>query len=168
MKKYLFLLAVVASVFIFSCNQVPSMTATIDGVSTNFMFRQSNKVVIPEVGDGMVILATTGIDSTDGEYLVLLVRGADQGTYDLSTTLTNGKLQCEAIYRPNDTTHYVAKSGSITITSITSKKVSGTFNLTLTNKVLEADIINITNGKFDYLRYFEADIADLANIALDF
>lgn len=168
MKKYLFLFAVVASVFIFSCNQVPSMTATVDGVSKNFMFRQSNKVAIPEVGDGMVILATTGADSTDGEYLVLLVRGAEQGTYDLSVALSNGKLQCEALYRPNDSTYYVAKSGSITITSITSKKVSGTFNLTLYNKVLESDIISITNGKFDYLRYFKADIADLADIALDF
>jgi len=168
MKKYLFVLVVLSSVLFFSCQQLPTMTATVDGTAKNFIFRQTNKVTIPEVGDGMVIIATTNEDSTKGEYLAILVRGADQKTYDLSLTLANGKAQCAAIYRPNDTTNYFAKSGTITITSITSKKVSGTFSFVFANKVIETEIVNITNGNFEYLRYFNADLADIAELAFDF
>lgn len=168
MKKYFIAIIAIASIFVFGCQQLPTMTATVGGVSKNFMFRQTSKVVIPEVGDGMVILATTGIDSTDGEYMAIVIRGAEQKTYDLSVTLANGKTQCAAIYRPNDSTYYVAKSGSVTISSITSKKVSGSFSFEMVNKVIDTETFSVTNGKFEFLRYYEADIADLADIAIDF
>ena len=147
------------------------MTATIDGASKNFVFRTNNKVGITDGLEGMVIIGTTGADRESGEYLALLIRGADIGTYNLDIALTSSaKFQCEAIYRPkggNDTTVYKAKSGTIVITEIDKKRVSGTFSFELVNKVLDTDVMNVTNGKFEDLRYYSTSLQDIADTAFD-
>ncbi len=170
MKKitvFLALLSIVA-VFLFdSCKKedLPSMNASFDGTSKNFLFRTSTRGSIPSVGEGFMIIGTTGADVTDGEYLTLLIRGVDVRAYNLSTTIIEGKFECEAIYRPGgegDTTLgvYYGKDGSISITKIDeeNKKVSGSFSFTLYNKLVATDVISITNGKFENLKYINASI----------
>lgn len=170
MKKIniLFLFAVIISSALFTgCQKTPTMTASIDGASKNFLFRTTSKVGITDGLDGMIIVATTA----DEEYLALLVRGAEKGTYDLTVTLTSSaKFQCEAIYRPggaSDTTFYKGTSGSITISDIDKKHVSGSFDFQLKNSILDSDIINISSGQFTDLRYYSVALSDIAEAAFD-
>ncbi len=171
MKKFIFL-AVLASTVLFGCKKVPTMTATVDGTAKNFIFRSTSKVGITDGLDGMVIIATTGADQKDGEYLTMLIRGADLGEYSLDATLsTSAKFQCEAIYRPGgdgDSTIYKGKTGTITITKMDGKYISGTFNFSMWNSVLyDNDVKTVTNGKFENLRYFSASLQDIADTAFD-
>ena len=165
------LVLVLTSTLFMGCTYHPTMTASIDGASKNFIFRSSSKVGVMEGLDGMIIIGTTGADRENGEYLTLLIRGAELGTYNLNVTLsTSAKFQCEAIYRPgggNDTTVYKAKSGTITITKIDKKRVSGTYSFELINNVLDTDVLNVTNGKFEDLRYYSASLEDIADAAFD-
>lgn len=157
----------VSTVFLNSCNkdELPSMSSKINSTTKNFIFRATTKGDIEGIG-GFAIVGTTGTDLDDGEYLALLIRGIDVRTYDLTVTLSNNaKFECEAIYRPEvaegETSKvYVAKSGTITITKIDEdkKKVSGTFTLTLQNKLIAEDVVTITDGKFENLLYTNASI----------
>ena len=85
--------------------------------------------------------------------------------------LVDAKFQCEAIYRPggesDTTTIYKGKTGTITITEIDKKYVSGTFSFEMTNKLLDTDTKSITSGKFEDLRYFSASLSDIADAAFD-
>ncbi len=163
MKKLfslLFILGLILSLA--SCKEeLPSMSAKIDGVQKNFVFRSTTLGDVPGLGEGFLIIATTGSDSTHGEYLALLIRGADKGTYNLDAELTNGKFQCEALYRhsKDDSTTYIGKTGTITITDINKRKhkVSGTFNMTMVNKLLNSDQITISDGQFTNLLYMKID-----------
>jgi len=170
MKKYLvftLLIAMVGSfVFFSSCKKetLPSMSASFDGTSKNFIFRSTTRGTVPTVGEGFIIIGTT-IDSQTGNYLTLLTRGVAAGTYSLDVALSDGKYECEAIYRPGgsgDTTKvYVGKSGSITIAEVDeeNKTVSGTFSFTLVNKLLNTDVISVTNGTFENLKYINATLS---------
>lgn len=167
----LLVVLVLSSSLFLGCKKLPTMTASVDGTSKNFVFRSTSKVGISDGLDGMVIIGTTGADQKDGEYLTLLIRGADIGTYDLAVQLSSSaKFQCEAIYRPNgdgDSTIYKGKSGTITITKMDSKYISGTFSFEMVNKALDTDTKSVTNGKFEDLRYFSASLSDIADAAFD-
>jgi hypothetical protein len=167
MKKLSLLtfLAVLAMFFtITSCKQdLPSMSAKFDGTQKTFVFRQTTLGEVPAIGSGFIITGTTGADLSDGEYLTLLIRGTDEKSYDLNVALSNSKFQCEAIYRPGgdgDTSKvYAGKTGTITITEFDEKhkRISGTFTFNLVNKVLDTDIISVTEGKFENLNYIKID-----------
>jgi len=156
----------VSTMFLNSCKKedLPIMTAKINNVSKNFIFRSTTKGAIDAI-EGVMIVATTGTDLEDGEYLTLLIRGADVKAYNLAVSLVNAKFECEAIYRPEvaegETSKiYVGKTGNITITKIDEdkKKISGTFTMTLQNKLIADDVITITEGKFENLLYVNASI----------
>ncbi len=175
MKKFkiftLLLAVVISGSFFYGCDRdLPSMSAKIDGTDKNFIFRSSNKVTLPEVGEGMVIIGTTQA-KREGEYIAILIRGTEQKTYDLNVALDNGKLQCEVVYRPggegDDSKVYTGKSGTVTITEIDDKYISGTFEFELINKVLETDVINVNSGTFENLRYFKADLSSISESAFD-
>ena len=162
----LFILGLILSLT--SCkDKLPSMSAKVDGIQKNFIFRSTTLGDVPALGEGFLIIATTGSDSTHGEYLALLVRGADKGSYDLDVAL-NGKYQCEALYRKrsDDSTTYIGKTGTITITDINKRKhkVSGTFNMTMVNKLLNTDQITISEGQFTNLFYAKIDATLPSNV----
>ncbi|MBN2890313.1 MAG: hypothetical protein JXL97_00465 [Bacteroidales bacterium] len=165
------LVAIISTTLFTGCKKLPTMSATVDGTTKNFVFRSTSKVGITDGLEGMVIIGTTGADISNGEYLTLLIRGAEKGTYDLNVTITSdAKFQCEAIYRPggeNDTTVYKGTSGTITISEIDGKYISGSFSFEMTNKLLDSDKVNITNGKFEDLRYYSASLSDIADAAFD-
>ncbi len=167
MKKLLtlsFIAFIGSIIFLTSCKQdLPSMSAKFDGTQKNFIFRQTTLGDVPAIGSGFIIIGTTGADLHDGEYLTLLIRGTEEKSYDLNVALSNSKFQCEAIYRPGgdgDTSKvYAGKTGTITITKFDEKhkKISGTFSFTLVNKVLDTDIITVSEGKFENLNYAKID-----------
>ncbi len=158
MKKIniLLLLAVVISSTMFvSCKKVPSMTAEVDGVQKNFILRTTNKVKLKDGVEGMGLLAFTGGSEANSEYIAIVVRGAKNGTYDLDVNLENPVLKCEAIYCPRDTTGTIYKGfkGSVTITEISKKYISGKFEFQVRDKLLDPEIKRITKGEFKDLKY---------------
>jgi len=179
MKLRILLVLFIAVIFSFnSCEKdedgniiFPSMTATVDGTAKNFIFRSTSKVGITDGLDGIVIIATTGAEQKDGEYLTMLIRGAKLGEYNLDIALSSSaKFQCEAIYRPGgdgDSTIYKGKTGTITITKMDEKYISGTFDFSMVNSVLDTETKTVSNGKFENLRYFSASLQDIADVAFD-
>lgn len=162
---------VISSTFFLGCKKTPTMSAKINGETKNFIFRSTNKVGITDGLEGIVLVATTGSGEGSGEYLTLLVRGANEGTYNLNVQISSeAKFQCEAIYRPGgetDTTTYKGTSGTINITKIDKKYISGTFSFEMRNKVSDSDVMQVTEGKFEDLRYYSTSLSDVADAAFD-
>lgn len=162
----------VSSFFFTSCkkNSLPSMKASFDGTAKNFMFRSTIKGSVPKIGEGFVIIGRT-IDPNSGDYLTILIRGVDTKTYNLTTSIIEGKFECEAIYRINglddEGNTYVAKTGTVTISEINTKKdkISGSFQFDLVNKLVADKVIKVTEGEFKNLKFVKAtlptDIFDL-------
>ncbi len=168
MKKFLSLTVLVMAVMLLSlpsCKKLalPSMKANFDTAQKNFIFRLTSKGNIPNVGNAFIIVATTSSDITNGEYLTLLIRGDQEKTYNLDAKLSDGKYECEAIYRKsgeNDTLNvYAGTKGTITVTKIDdkNKKISGTFAFTLMNTKDNSKTINVTDGTFENLKYSDID-----------
>lgn len=164
MKKITLLAVVTLLVLGFSsCKKdLPTMSAKLNDTLKNFVFRTTVMGGVPGVGDGFLIVGTT-LNADQGEYIALLIRGADEKSYSLNVSLDNGKYQCEALYRKNgsgDTTNvYIGKSGTITITNLDEKhkKVSGTFSMSMVNKNDASKTLSVTDGQFSDLSYIVID-----------
>ena len=169
MKKNLLLLigVIVALGAIFtSCKKEnPAyMSAKINNVDKNFIFRVTLRGGVENVFEGFMIRGTTGVDLNNGEYLTLLIRGVDKKTYDLNVSFDSVRMQAAVLYRPKGSSDtsvmYISKAGSITITDVDEKNntVTGTFDFTLVNKKDVNDQISITDGKFGNLKYTKASL----------
>lgn len=133
------------------------MSATVDGVAKNF-----NNIVLAKIidqGNGeysMVLGGTTGT-AASSDILTITVDGDRQiaaGSYTLTVTPTTHYLPALG-YTINETNNYMSDvtgtlATNVTITSITSTNVQGTFNggVVLYNGT-GAATKNITNGKFN-------------------
>ncbi len=156
------LLIVLSVVFLNSCRKdQPYLTCKINGKEFTSLFRVSYRGNLPVVGESFLITATDGAVVTEGQYLTMLIRGVQEKDYNLDVELTNGVYQAAAVYKPkgkNDTTStykYYGVSGHITLTKVDEKhkKISGTFEFTLKNKL--GDVVKITEGKFENLSYIQ-------------
>lgn len=169
MKKLSLVLlsVVIASIAIFSSckKENPAyMSAKINNVSKDFIFRITLRGGVENVFEGFMIRGTTGVDLSNGEYLTLLIRGVENKQYDLNVSLDGVRMQAAVVYRPKGSSDtsllYISKAGTITITGVDEKNntVSGTFSFTLVNKKDVNDQITITDGKFGNLKYTKASL----------
>jgi hypothetical protein len=163
--RILFLAIAISTIFVFNgckLDELPSLVCKVDNTAWTSGFRETT-FGATDLGDGFLIVATTGTSVESGAYLTILVRGADVKTYDLAVALEGTKMQCSAVYFPNGISgaKYIGKSGTVTITDVNTlnKKVSGTFNFTLSNSLSGANDIVITDGVFENLKYIKADIS---------
>ncbi len=130
------------------------LTCNIDGQAWTSLFRAT---VISD--SKITITATTGITQETGELLVITVFGTEQGTYQLAS----GEVECAAVYKKTATASsddaYVAANGNVTITEIdtVNKRISGTFNFTVT-RITET--FSISNGVFQGLKYTQSTSED--------
>ena len=142
-----------------------TLTAKKDGVDWKSSFRLTTRGDIPNIGEGFVIAATTGLTILNGEYLMIIIRGTTPRQYNLSVTIGTGiKTECAFVYKGNasdGSSNYVSLSGSVTLTKVdeAKKEISGTFDVVLQNGTNISDRINFTQGKFENLRYINGDIS---------
>lgn len=81
------------------------------------------------------------------EFYIEIEHFRGTGTYPL----TDSNINCQYIERYYPDKTYVAESGTLTITKDdrTSQILSGTFSFTAVNVDNPAEVINITDGRFD-------------------
>ncbi len=145
--------------------ELPSLSCKMDGSTWTSLFRLIT-MGATDLGDGFLIVATTGASTQDGAYLSLLVRGTEAKEYDLAVALSGTTMQCGAIYFPNgisgtESKKYIGRSGKITITEVDTEKskISGTFSFTLSTDLAGTEKVVITEGKFENLKYVKATIS---------
>lgn len=138
------------------------MTAKIDGEEWKAITRNATLS-----GETFII---SGI-STDGRSVVLTIRGATEGTYNLAFSTGSVSGECAAAFVPigidSETSEnaYGSVQGSVTISNIdkTNNKISGIFNfkmvknseITNLTDLLSVDVLEITEGEFNDLLYVE-------------
>jgi hypothetical protein len=166
MKK-LYIIIVVAflgtGALLFNCcdkvNEVlalPSMSATVDGVSWTSIFRAT---VLFQSNGVFSITGTPDASENVDKAIILSTNGITVGTYNLAI---GGSSECAVVYKKtanaayNSDNYYVSHTATITLTEVNTDKqrISGTFSATLvpSNDPLGAEI-RITNGKFENLNY---------------
>lgn len=139
MKKSTLILALLAVVFIVSCEAlIGSFTASINGTAWKAGFSGALKN-----GSNQYIITAT----KDTTSIVITIPGTTQGTYNINPTDTT----LEAlIYTPssnNASNNYVSTQGSIVLSSVNQNRLTGTFNVWAKNSVTTTDSIQIT-GEF--------------------
>ncbi len=160
------------TVILNSCNKdLPSMSCKVGDNNWVSTFRLTTMGEVDVAGlSGILITATNTVSASEGEYFAILLRGNSEKEYNLAVTLTTGQLECATIYIPNaaDTSatakQYIGTAGTVTITEVDTdnKTISGTFSFTMKNSLLDTESIQITEGKFENLKYSEATkIVDL-------
>jgi hypothetical protein len=97
--------------------------------------------------------------STDGEILAITVKGDQVGTYSSTTSMDSLNAQVGAVWKPSTSENYVSKSGTVKISEINTNdlKISGTYSFEVVNSTNINDIISITEGQFENLKYSESD-----------
>ena len=86
----------------------------------------------------------------DGRKILISIKATTTGTYTFSAL--EGAAQTYAIYfvskdeEGDDSKKYLTTQGSVTVSSITDNRISGTFNFQAANSL--QDVIEITNGEF--------------------
>jgi hypothetical protein len=123
----------------------PDMTAKIDGLEWKASFPYS------ALDDDKFIV--TGV-SLSGESISITINSTASGNYELSLM----SAECAAIYKKTTSSSlddaYLAISGNVTLTEVNTeqKTISGTFSFSVKRGLTEP-VINITEGKFEYLSY---------------
>jgi hypothetical protein len=146
-----------------SCDKVnevlalPSMTATVDGVSWTSIFRAT---VLFQSNGVFSITGTPDASENVDKAIILSTNGTTVGTYELN--LVGGPTDCAVAYKKTagaasgSADYYVAHTATIAVTEVNTDKqrISGTFSATLvpSNDPLGTEI-KITNGKFENLNY---------------
>jgi len=168
MKKgfsLLFLGLLISLTFLNSCTKetLPSLNCKIDGTLWSSLVRVTT-MGATDVGDGILIVATDGLSTTEGKYLSMLIRGNTVKDYDLAITLVGGQLECTALWAPSglastEGKKYYGKSGKISITKIDTenKLITGTYSFVLSTT--GGELVTITDGKFANLKYINAAIS---------
>jgi hypothetical protein len=91
-----------------------------------------------------------GID-LQGKEVYLVIKGTTAGTYTLAIlqgTTTTGAAFRVPVTGTNNKTEYISSAGSITITSITDNRISGTFQFTAATTTAPITTVQVTNGTF--------------------
>jgi len=168
MKRASLLILALAVVFAFnSCKKdengntiIPSLSAMKAGAKWTSLARVTTVGDIPSVGKGIVIVATTNLSVTQGEYLAITIRGTELKKYDLAVAVTGVKTQCAFVFKDNAgdaTSTYSATTGSVTLTKYdaASKLISGTFEFTLMKVGNPSETIKFTGGTFSNISFIE-------------
>ena len=140
---------------------VPSMKATVDGEAWTSLFRVSvyNESQTPS---SIIITGTPGTTEISDETIILTVFGLEEGTYNLSTTLTTGAaLECAVVYKKvagadeTDDNYYAAYEATVVITKLDKEKkmISGSFTAKCINTATIVDEVIINSGTFENLNY---------------
>jgi len=139
MKKSTLIVALLVIVFAVSCEAlIGSFTASINGVAWKAGFSGAIKS-----GNNHYIITAT----KDTTSLVITIPGTAQGTYNINPNDTTVET---VIYTPssnNGSNNYIGTQGSITLSSVTQNRLTGTFNVWAKNSVTTTDSIQIT-GEF--------------------
>lgn len=134
------------------------LTMKINGTEWKSMFRQTN-LAVKDNFKVFTILATNGVSKTEGSSILITIRGDEEKSYDLSTTIVGGALECEIVYKESYSAStddaFVGSSGTVTLTEIDTenKKISGTFEFTVHRSSNVQETLTITDGQFQDLRY---------------
>lgn len=147
MVKRLMVLLLITGSVLSSCSKdsdsATKMGATIGGESWSPSLRVTNLT-----NDYFVITGTAA-----NGILAITINGNAAGDYNLSLT----EQKCAATFKKSMTATgddvYASATGKVTLTKVdtNNKKISGTFNFTLTNTSLKT--ISITSGTFNDLSY---------------
>ena len=167
-KTGLFLAIVALIVFTISCTKETaedvaplltsaSMTASVNDTTWSSITRVSKHY------SNLNMFVITGT-STSGKVLAITVRGEQVGTYNSSTSIDSASAEVGVVWKPSTSLNYVSKSGTVHITDINTSesRISGTFNFEVVNSSDLADTYNITEGKFDNVKYSESDSSKVA------
>ena len=165
MRKFGFLTILLSVVTIWTaCNKedlnvdtlLGKMSAKIDGtawsVSATDVSNGIGGVAAMESSGKMLV---TGV-STEGKTIAVFINGNSEGTYDLAPL--DGETDAISLYRvttDQDTINYYSTGGSVTISSKTDNRISGTFNFVAAKNTSES--INITEGTFENVIYKSVD-----------
>jgi len=135
-----------------SANSGNYITATVNGTNRTFNIGAEALVKSSSAGYSLAITGREGV-AYDASQIVVNVFGSmpiTSGTYSTGTTGTD---QVSLEYALTNIATYTTTAGnpSVTITSISSTNVQGTFSgvLTLTTGSAPASTATITNGKFN-------------------
>jgi hypothetical protein len=166
MRKFFSILMATAVLFSFSaCDEdtdittlLGKMSAKIDGTAWSV----SATEVSGNLGGVTAVLAQekfliTGT-SSEGKTVIILINGTNANqAYDLSPL--EGETGAATVYRNSvddaEADSYFSTMGSVTITSKTDNRISGSFYFTAAKST--SDVIQITEGKFDNVIYIKAD-----------
>ncbi|MGZ3750577.1 MAG: hypothetical protein ACXVB0_11615 [Mucilaginibacter sp.] len=173
MKKILILLVFILFIFA-SCKKkndvipVNTITATIDGVNVNFNVNVLGRLVSTPQGAALsktIVVQGSNAAQAPGKGIAVSLTSLDQnaiakGTYTLASSKNNTPVWIQVIYENYDPfsdgpdqPYFSDSSGiqptTITITSISSTNVQGTFSGTLVYSQGGTDTKTVTNGKFN-------------------
>lgn len=169
MKKTSIILSIVALiVFTISCTKetaediaplvtTASMSASVDGNDWTSITRVTKHY------SNLNSFVITGT-STNGEIMVVTVKGDVVGTYTSSASIDSASAQVGVVWKPSTSLNYVSKGGTVNITEINTSetRISGTFNFELVNSSDLNDVFNITSGKFENVKYSVSDSSKVA------
>ncbi len=166
MKNVLkFAFGIFAATFLFySCSKdsvtevLGSASAKIDGAAWQASMVGS---AAAKVGDSSIVITLVKVvTSSDNEKIILTAKGIATGTYELKPpTISGGTGTYKALFTyqkstsSQDSTNniFVGKSGTVTISKIDGKKISGTFQFTGYSGLTTSK--QFTEGKFDNITY---------------
>lgn len=155
MGKRLLVLLLIGVTMLGSCTKDSDtlnnkLSAKIGGKSWNAAIRVTNLA-----NDVFIITGT----STTGEVLIITIFGKNPDLYEFSLT----SQKCNATYKKSAFTtendFYTSVSGRVNLTKVdmTNKKISGTFEFTLTKTSL-TDQLSVSNGSFNDLEFTSPNI----------
>lgn len=148
MRIKIFILALILGISTanISCDKdtLGSMSATIDGAQWEATIAS---VIAADYGEYITLV---GFD-LNTKKVFISIKASSTGTYNLQ--VLESQTETYALYlkskddESDGTKKYVSTTGTVTITKLADKKISGTFTFTAANSLEE--VIEITNGKFD-------------------
>jgi hypothetical protein len=147
MVKRLMVLLLIAGSVLSSCSKdsdsATKMGATIEGASWSPSLRVTNLT-----NDYFIITGT----ATNG-VLVVTIKGTAVGDYNLSLTEQKTAATFKKSMTASGDDVYASATGKVSLTKVdtANKKISGTFQFTLTNTSLQT--ISITSGTFNDLSF---------------